>query len=50
MIVEGQGMGFWTGVLLPSTPLEREVPNPLKESYFSVFRNVFAIIVPFQEQ
>ena len=22
-------MGFWTGVRLPSTPLECEVPNPL---------------------
>ena len=33
-------MGFWTRVRLPSTPLQREVTNPVKRASLHVFRNV----------
>lgn len=33
MIVEGQGMGFWTRVRLPSSPLKRMLENTM----FSAF-------------
>ena len=45
MIVEGQGMGFWTRVRLPSSPLEAEETNPRSTARIAVFRNVFSIIV-----
>ena len=33
-------MGFWTRVRLPSTPLQREVTNPIRGASLHVFRNV----------
>ncbi len=37
MIVEGQGMDFWTRVRLPSTPCKRSLKNPLKSRVFGLF-------------
>ena len=45
MIVEVQGMNFWTRVRLPSNPLDHEAANPLRGNYYSVCENVFALIV-----
>ena len=38
-------MGFWTGVRLPSTPLNRARTNPVQAAYIGVFRNVCGIIL-----
>ncbi len=38
-------MDFWTGVRLPSTPLDHEAANPLHGNYYSVCENVFTLIV-----
>jgi len=46
MIVEVQGMGFWTRVRLPSTPLEAVETNCRLNTKIGVFRNVCSIIVP----
>ena len=46
MIVEGQGMGFWTRVRLPSGPLNAVETNCRSYAQIAVFRNVFSIIVP----
>lgn len=45
MIVEGQGMGFWTRVRLPSTPLDAVETNCRPTAQIAVFRNVFSVIV-----
>ena len=46
MIVEVQGMGFWTRVRLPSTPLDgvQEAPQ-LKKCKICLYENVFGITV-----
>ena len=44
MIVEVQGIGFWTRVRLPSTPLNHKYQNPGSNVKFSVYKNVFGII------
>ena len=46
MIVEGQGIGFWTRVRLPSTPLDAVETNCRPTAQIAVFRNVFSVIVP----
>ncbi len=46
MIVEVQGMGFWTRVRLPSTPLDAVETNCRPTAQIAVFRNVFSVIVP----
>ena len=44
MIVEGQGIGFWTRVRLPSTPLDGVLEEPrLKRCKLSLYENVFGI-------
>ena len=45
MIVEGQGIGFWTRVRLPPTPLNGRYTNTYPSIDFSAFRNVFGITV-----
>ncbi len=45
MIVEVQGMGFWTRVRLPSTPLDAAQTNCRPTAQIAVFRNVFSVIV-----
>ena len=45
MIVEGQGIGFWTRVRLPSSPLEAAETNCRPTAQIAVFRNVFSVIV-----
>ena len=44
MIVEVRGIGFWTRVRLPPTPLNSQASNPSSNISFSAFKNVFAII------
>ena len=38
MIVEVQGMGFWTRVRLPSAPFEKDFVSKETESFFSLGR------------
>ena len=45
MIVEGQGMGFWTRVRLPSGPLDTEETNPCPISKIAVCRNVVCFVL-----
>ena len=46
MIVEGQGMGFWTRVRLPSTPLDwvQEEPQFIK-CKICLYENVFGFTI-----
>ena len=44
-LVEGQGIGFRTGVRLPSSPLDAVETNCRPTAKIEVFRNVFSIIV-----
>ena len=46
MIVEVQGMGFWTRVRLPPNPLDAVETNCRPTAQIAVFRNVFSVIVP----
>lgn len=43
MIVEGRGIGFWTRVRLPPTPLEFRVSNPYEEIKIGAFKNMGCI-------
>ena len=45
MIVEGQGMGFWTRVRLPSTPLKSKRSNTVQLSSIAVYKNEFGIVL-----
>lgn len=45
-LVEGQGIGFWTRVRLPSGPLDAVETNCRSTAQIVVFRNVFSVIVP----
>ena len=45
MIVEVQGMGFWTRVRLPSTPLQSKRSNTVQKRNIAVFKNEFGIIL-----
>jgi len=42
MIVEGQGMGFWTRVRLPSSPLKLNKSNSVYD--IIVYRNMFCLV------
>ena len=44
MTVEGQGTGFWTGVRLPSNPLDSQASNPSSYIKIAMYKNIFAII------
>ena len=46
MIVEVQGMGFWTRVRLPPNPFDAVETNCRPTAQIAVFRNVFSEIVP----
>ncbi len=50
MIVEGRWTGFWTGVRLPSTPLNHQYQNPSSNVKFSAFKNVFGVVFEFDDQ
>ena len=45
MIVEVQGMGFWTRVRLPSTPLKSKRSNTVQIRSIAVYENVFGIVL-----
>lgn len=45
MIVEGQGMGFWTRVRLPSGPLKAVATNGCPTAQIAVLKHVFSIIL-----
>ena len=45
MIVEGQGMGFWTRVRLPSGPLQHERSNTVQIRSIAVLKNEFGIML-----
>ena len=38
-------MGFWTRVRLPSTPLESQASNTVRDWNLAVFKNEFALIL-----
>ena len=42
MIVEGQGIGFWTRVRLPSSPLDYVKSNPMFD--IVIYKNIFALV------
>ena len=44
MIVEEHGMGFWTGVQLPSSPFEAVETNCRSIAQIEAFRNVVSIV------
>ena len=45
MIVEEHGMGFWTGVQLPSSPLEAVETNCRSIAQIGAFRNIVSIVL-----
>ena len=45
MIVEGRGIGFWTRVRLPPTPLQHERSNPFSTAKIGVLRSTACITV-----
>lgn len=45
MIVEGQGMGFWTRVRLPSTPLKSKRSNTVQIDGIAVYQSMFGIVL-----
>ena len=45
MIVEVQGMGFWTRVRLPPNPLNCEASNTYPSPRLAVYKNVFALVI-----
>jgi len=44
MIVEGEGIVFWTWVQIPAIPLNCVEANPRQNAKIAVFRNVFGFI------
>ena len=45
MIVEEHGMDFWTGVQLPSSPLEAVETNCRSIAQIGAFRNIVSIVL-----
>ena len=45
MIVEEHGMDFWTGVQLPSSPLEAVETNCRSIAQLGAFRNIVSIVL-----
>lgn len=46
MIVEEQGIGFWTRVQIPSTPLKHDNTNSLYD--IVVYKNMFCLVYWFK--
>lgn len=49
MIVEGEGIGFWTRVRLPPSPLKSKWSNTVPISKIAVFKSAFGILLDTKE-